>query len=306
MYQSFYGLSGKPFSLLPDGDFLFLSKRHRQVVNLLEYGLVTESGFVVITGDVGAGKTTVVRRFLKKTGDQMVVGLINNPTATLGRLLNWIALAFDFKDRNADDATLYNHFIEFLLDHYAQGRRVLLIIDEAQNLTVEKLEELRMLSNVNNEKDMLLQIMLVGQPELLETLNRPDLRQFVQRISVHCHLSPLEPVETAAYIRHRLAHVGGNAALFDDIACAAVHHFTGGVPRLINLLCDQALVYGYSEEEPTITFDLVTDVVMDRAKFGLSAFQNVPEMFMPSDVMGKIKPYLDAIKDDQSKRGELK
>jgi len=225
----------------------------------------------------------------------MVVGVINNPSATIGRLLNWIAMAFDLKNRTADDATLYDTFVEFLLAQYAQGRRTMLIIDEAQNLSVEKLEELRMLSNVNNEHDTLLQIMLVGQPELLETLKRPDLRQFVQRISVHCHLSPLEPAETAAYIRYRLDVVGGSSELFDDTACAVIHHFTGGVPRLINLLCDQSLVYGFSEDMQYIPYEVVAEVAMDRGQFGLSAFQNVPEVFSASKLMLEVQRYLTEI-----------
>jgi general secretion pathway protein A len=277
MYENFYGFSVKPFSLLPDAGFLFLSRRHRRALNLLEYGVMTEAGFVVISGEVGAGKTTIVRRFLRNAGLDVAVGVITNPSASLGNLLGWIAAAFELKESSGDGAKLYNAFLDFLLAQYAKGRRTILIIDEAQNLTAEMLEELRMLSNVNNERDLLLQIVLVGQPELLDTLKRPDLRQFVQRISVHFHLTPLEPAETAAYIRHRLSVAGGNPALFDDEACAAVHHFTGGVPRLINLLCDQSLVYGYSENMPRIPFKTVAEVVIDRGKSGLSAFLNVPE-----------------------------
>src|SRR3984957_15412165 len=168
MYESFYGLSGKPFSLLPDAEFLFLSTNHRHAVNLLEYGMITKAGFIVISGDVGAGKTIIVRRYLKSVGPDVNVGLITNPSATLGRLLRWITMAFGLEYNNQDDATLYSNFVDYLVAQYAKGKRAVLIIDEAQNLNAGMLEELRMLSNINNEKDQILQIVLVGQPELLD------------------------------------------------------------------------------------------------------------------------------------------
>ena len=288
MYESFYGLSGKPFSLLPDAAGLYMSEGHRRIVNVLDYGQLMHAGFVVVTGDVGAGKTSVIRRFLKTAGPSAVTGVVTNPGPALGSLFGWIAYAFDLDKERAgprggaganqagSSAAQYGAFVDFLLAHYARGKRVVLVIDEAQNLTAEMLEDLRMLSNVNNERDLLLQIVLVGQPELLATLKRPELRQFVQRISVHCHLGPLKADETAAYIRHRLGLVGGAPDIFDDRACAAVYHFTEGVPRLINMLCDQALVYGYAVDMPRVSFDLVAEVVMDRSRFGLDLFRNVP------------------------------
>ncbi len=294
MYESFYGLSGKPFSLLPDADFLFLSKRHRRAINLLEYGIVTQAGFMVITGDVGAGKTTVIRRYLKSAGSDVTVGVITNASASLGRLLNWVAMAFELKTTGQDEVSLYTSFVDFLLAQYARGKRTVLIIDEAQNLKADMLEELRMLSNVNNEKDQLLQMVLVGQPELLDMLKRPDLRQFVQRISVHCHLEPLSAAETAAYIRHRLGVVGGSPELFDDTACAAVFYFTSGVPRLINLLCDQAMVYAFSEDQPHISFETIAEVAADRDRAGLSAFRNLAAMSFSYELQGIIKDIRDA------------
>jgi len=293
MYKEFYGLSGMPFSLLPDADFLFPSRRHRRAINLMDYGIETQAGFMVITGEVGAGKTTVVRRYIKNAQQDVVVGVVTNPSQTLGRLLNWVAMAFDFKDTDQDDAKLYHAFVAFLLEQYGSGKRTVLIIDEAQNLSAAMLEDLRMLSNVNNEKDQLLQIILVGQPELLETLKRPDLRQFVQRIAVHCHLDPLNPPETAAYIHHRLEMVGGSPDLFSDEACAAVHFFTGGVPRLINLLCDQSMVYGFSEDQPHISSEIIAEVALDRAGSGLSPFHAVPEGWdawrLPQDTAAILK-----------------
>jgi general secretion pathway protein A len=279
MYESFYGLKAKPFSLLPDADFLYPSKRHRMALNLLEYGLVTQAGFTVITGEVGAGKTTIIRSFLKGAGKDMTVGTITNTDKGFGRLLNSVAMAFEIQQPGRDYAKLYTRFVDFLVNQYAQGKRAILIVDEAQNFSVETLEELRMLSNVNNEKDQLLQTILVGQPELLDTLKKPELRQFVQRITVHYHLEPLDAADTNALIRHRLTVAGGDPNLFDDAACAAVHYFSGGVPRLINLLCDLSLVYGFSVDQKMIDFDTVCDAAQDRGRSGLSPFRATPDGF---------------------------
>jgi len=287
MYETFFGLSAKPFSLLPDPDFLFLSKRHRTAVNLLEYGMVSQAGFIVVTGEVGTGKTTVVRSYLRNAGTDVSVGVITNSHKAFGRLLNWVTMAYELDHRGRDYVRLYTRFVEFLLARYAEGKRTVLIIDEAQNLQVDTLEELRMLSNVNNERDQLLQIVLVGQPELLETLKKAELRQFVQRVTVHCNLDPLHHAETAAYIRHRLQVVGGTPAIFTDTVCRAVHYFTGGVPRLINMLCDFAMVYAFSEDLEEITLHTVIDVVRDREKDGLSPFQPLPgdpaQLLVPTD-----------------------
>ncbi|MFA5040953.1 MAG: AAA family ATPase [Bdellovibrionales bacterium] len=296
MYEKFYGLSGKPFSLLPDGNSVYPSKRHRRAITLLEYGVVSQAGFVVITGEVGAGKTTIVRRFLKDVGKDVTVGVITNPSESVGRLLDWIAFSFELKELGSDETTLYNALVEFLLAQYAKGKRTILVVDEAQNLSAKMLEDIRMLSNINNERDMLLQIVLVGQPELLDVLKRPKLRQFVQRITVHCHLDPLSPAETAAYIRYRLSLVGGASDIFDDLACAAVYHFTGGVPRLINLLCDQTLVYGFSEDISHISFKTVAEVAIDRSSFGLSSFRNVPKKLDAEKLKADMKEAIEAIR----------
>ena len=272
MYESYFGLSGKPFSLLPEANYLFFSKRHQHIVNILEYGMQTEAAFIAITGDVGAGKTTIIRHFLSHVPSALQVGLITNPSKRFGSLLGWISSAFDLDHHGDDEAKMYNGFVEFLLAQYAKGLRTVLIIDEAQNLSAEMLEELRMLSNVNNEQDILLQIILAGQPELLETLNRQDLRQFVQRIGAHGHLTALSARETLDYIHHRLTVVGGKPELFEDHAAAAVHYFSGGVPRLINLLCDQALLYAYAENQTRVDGETVLEVAKDRNTTGLTVF----------------------------------
>ena len=287
MYEQFFGLRANPFSLLPDANFLFLSKRHRQAANLLEYGNLNQSGFIAITGEVGAGKTTLIRHFLAHLDAKITVGVITNPSPSLGSLLGLIARSFSLEAAGLDDASLYYLFVDFLLAEYARAKRCVLIVDEAQNLTPSMLEELRMLSNVNNETDQLLQIILVGQPELLETLKRQDLRQLLQRIAVHSHLVPLEP---AAYISHRLSVVGGSGELFAKDAMAGVHHFTGGVPRLINLLCDQALTYAYAEEAQQVTFPVIVDVVRDRNVSGLSAFLPLPDDHSYEMLQAQLEP----------------
>ena len=289
MYEAYYGFRERPFSLIPDPDFLYLSRGHAMALSLLEYGLTEQTGFVVISGEVGSGKTTLVRRLLNDASDDLTVGLITNTHRSFGELLQWISLAFDLDYRGKDKVQLYQDFVDFMLDQYAAGRRVVLIIDEGQNLEVDALEELRMLSNVNAGKDYLLQVVVVGQPELLEKLRRPDLRQFVQRISVDHHLKPMELQDTIGYIRHRLEVAGGDPAIFDELACCAVQYFSGGVPRLINILCDHSLVYGFAEDKPRIDIDTVIEVAEDRKHGGLGPFRTDGEGASRDEIKTLIK-----------------
>lgn len=277
MYESYFGFCEKPFSLIPDPEFLYLSEGHRLALSLLEYGIAEQTGFVVISGEVGSGKTTLIRRLLGTVADDVVVGLITNTHPSFGELLQWICLAFDLDHRGRDKVELYQGFLDFLIEQYAASRRVILIIDEAQNLNPEALEELRMLSNINADKDYLLQLILLGQPELLNKLRRPDLRQFVQRVGVDYHLGALSLEDTAGYIRHRISVAGGPEDLFDDFACAAVYYYTEGVPRLVNVLCDLALVYAYAEDRRLVDIDVVMEVAMTRRRSGLAVFRADPE-----------------------------
>ena len=268
MYESFYGFREKPFSLLPDPAFLYLSAKHSSAYSVLEYGLTGQAGFTVISGEVGSGKTTLVRSFLRQIGEDSTVGLISNTPRSVGSLLRWILFAFDLDYHGKEAVELYEIFTEFLIAEYAAGRRCVLIIDEAQNLEPEMLEELRMLSNVNASKDLLLQVVLVGQPELAETLNRPDLRQFAQRVSISYHLQGLTLEETHAYVRHRLTVAGGDPAIFTAAACDALYYLSRGIPRLINGISDIALVYGFGEGTRQITLDTVLAVYEDRGRDG--------------------------------------
>ncbi len=264
MYENFYGFRSKPFSLLPDPEFLFLSKKHHMALTMLEYGLWNQASFSVITGGIGTGKTTMIRHLLNKLDRDLVVGLISNTHPSFGELLQWILLAFNLEYAGKDKVGMYKILIDFLIHEYSANRRAVLIIDEAQNMSHQALEELRMLSNINAEKDQVLQIILIGQIGLREHLRDPSLEQFAQRISVDYHLDSLDKGETRAYIRHRLGVAGGDQDLFGEDACEAVFQYSGGIPRLINLLCDTALVYAYAEQKRTIDAQLINDVAYEK------------------------------------------
>ncbi len=268
MYESFYGLKEKPFSMLPDPSYLYLSRQHDMVITLLEYSLENQAGFCVITGKAGTGKTTLLRRLLHRAGDDVAIGLISNTHHSFGELMRWILLAFDLDEGDKTRAELHQIFVDYLIRQYAKNRRTMLIIDEAQNMSPDALEELRMLSNINSEKDLLLQVILVGQPPLRDILRRPDLEQFAQRVAVDYHLESLSREETFGYVRHRVVVAGGERDLFSDDACDAVFEHSGGTPRLINLLCDIALVYAYAGHAAVVTGEVVEQVVREREMHG--------------------------------------
>lgn len=266
MYESFFGLRERPFLTLPDPDFLFWSESHIMAFTMLRYGVMTRAPLTVITGDIGAGKTTLLRKLLRELPEDVTTGLVSNMQDGRGELLHWVMMALDQPfDANEPYVTLFKRFQDFVIDAYAAERRVLLIFDEAQNLGVKSLEELRMLSNINSDKDELLQIILVGQPELRELIGRPDLVQFSQRISSDFNLSPLEKGETVEYIRRRLDIAGAETEIFPKRTCELIHEATGGVPRLINILCDFCLLYGFSAERRVINEDLLHEF-LDSAK----------------------------------------
>ena len=264
MYEHYFGFSEKPFSLLPDPAFLYMGRQHSSAYSLLEYGVLYQAGFTVVTGDVGCGKTTLIRHLLNQLDEQVTVGLLSNTHKGFTDLLQWVLMSFGLEYASKGVVHNFEVFVEFLIAEYASNRRVVLIVDEAQNLDTATLEELRTLSNVNADKDQVLQLVLVGQPELKTTLARSDLRQLAQRVVAHYHLKPLSEEETIGYIRHRLVCAGGTSELFTPEACRLVYRYSGGVPRLVNLLCDTALVYGYAEDAKAIGADLVQGVIEER------------------------------------------
>jgi len=269
MYESFFNLKERPFTLRPDPTFLYLSPEHALALTKLEYGLTGQTGFVVVTGEVGSGKTTLIRRFLKLVGRNTTVGVISNTHAAFGDILEWVFQALGIETDATTSAARYLAFTNYLLEQYEAQRQVVLIVDEAQNLSIGALEELRLLSNVNADSEEIIQIILAGQPELLEKLQHPELRQFAQRVSLHHHLLPLSCTETSRYILHRLSIAGASNEIFDVLAMSAIYYFTDGVPRLINSICDMALVYGFAQGKRIIDVNIVLSVVQDREQGGL-------------------------------------
>lgn len=253
MYAPYFGLDKEPFSIAPDPRFLFMSEQHREALAHLLYGLSGSGGFVLLTGEIGAGKTTVCRCFLEQVPAQCAVAYVFNPKLTAIELLQTVGHEFGIAPP-ADSGSLKAHvdaLNSFLLQAHAEGRQAVLVIDEAQALQADVLEQLRLLTNLETAERKLLQIVLIGQPELRGMLARPDLEQLAQRVIARYHLGPLNLQETQAYIRHRLAiagPAGPNAALpFDKPALARIHRLSGGVPRRINLLADRALLGAYSQ-----------------------------------------------------------
>jgi len=269
MYESFYGFKEKPFSILPDLRFLYMSKRHAKAYAMLEYSLMNDIGIVVISGEIGSGKTTLVQHFLHKVDSDTIIGIINNTQPDMGHILRWVLLAFGLEHSNKNQVEQYELFYHYLEEQNKRGMRSILVVDEAQNLSLKMLEELRMLTNVNFDNRQLLQLILVGQPELNEKLKQPALKQFAQRIAVNVHLKGLSMEETVEYIHHRTKIAGSNKDIFTYIACKNVFLATKGIPRLINILCDTALVYSYAETKKTIDYRLMQEVIKDKTGSGM-------------------------------------
>jgi type II secretory pathway predicted ATPase ExeA len=268
MYEAFYGLHKKPFSILPDPNLIYWGRLHKMAFAMLEFGVVNQAGFVVITGEIGSGKTTLVRHLLHRFDETVTRGLISNTPRGRDELLRWIMLSFH-QPTEGDFLSLFQRFQVFLLEQARQQRATILIIDEAQNLGIDALEELRMLWNINVDGHQVLQLILVGQPQLRDLLRTPQLEQFAQRVSVDFHLRPLSEPEVADYINFRLSAVGARRRIFRAEACTLVAQASRGVPRVINILCDTALVYGFSTGAEVITDEIVAEVIADKQTFGV-------------------------------------
>jgi type II secretory pathway predicted ATPase ExeA len=282
MYEAFYGLRTKPFSIIPDPDFLYWTDLHSYAFAVLEYSVLNRAGFAVITGEVGAGKTTLIMHLLNRLPGDVTVGFVSNTQGDRGDLLAWIMMSLGQEFEGLSYPSLYKRFEDFLKKQYSLRHRTVIIIDEAQNLGMRSLEELRMTSNLNSNKQNLLQIILTGQPELKSLLSRPELRQFAQRVSSDFHLGFLRAEEVPEYIQHRMAVAGAEQRLFTDTATKLIYETTRGAPRLINILCDTALMYGFATEAPEISRELVQAVLEDKRKFGVFQGRLSPSQAEPS------------------------
>lgn len=273
IYTDHFGLTQRPFSLVPDPNYLYWSASHRRAYTMLEYGILTSAPITLITGEVGAGKTTILQHLLKNLDDGVKVGLISNAHGSRGELLQWVLMSLDQPaPQDASYVALFDTFQKYLIQEYSQGNRVILIFDEAQNLSRESLEELRMFTNINSNNDVLLQLVLVGQPELRDIVRRPDLRQFAQRVAASFHLDAMDARTVNAYIGHRLRLSGAERNLFSEVASNLIYEATGGVPRLVNQLCDLSMVYAFTKNQKTVTLATVRQVLDDGAFFGAGAF----------------------------------
>jgi general secretion pathway protein A len=264
MYCDFFGFSEKPFTITPNPHFIYLSEQHREAFVHLLYGIDNHAGFIAMTGEVGTGKTTVLRTLLTQLDPEKYrSALIFNPCRSGDQLLAGICREFGVTPDERNSFGYLDALNLFLLDQHAAGRTVVLVIDEAQNLTPDVLEQVRMISNLETVHTKLIQIILAGQPELNDVLSRHDLRQLNQRITVRCHLTPMGMRDTAEYIRHRLKVSGyRNPGLFSSGAVKRIYRYSRGVPRLVNIACEQALVMAWTQESSSVTPAIAAQVIV--------------------------------------------
>src|SRR3989338_10433961 len=260
IYLSFFSLKEKPFAITSNPSYLFLSQRHKEALSYLTYGIKERAGFIEITGEVGTGKTTICRALLNQLDEKTKTAFIFNSSLSELQLLQTIIEDLGIKTDKKTRGGLFSDLNRFLIEQLALNNNVVVIIDEAQNLSLRLLEQIRMLSNLEAENEKLLQIVLVGQPELREKLNSPKLRQLRQRIAVRYHIGALDKEEVPRYILHRLHRAGatnGSSAIFDDRAFKEIYKYSGGIPRLINIVCDKALLLGYVLEKRQLDSEII-------------------------------------------------
>ncbi len=279
MYEAFYGFKERPFLTVPDPELIYWSEGHLKASTKLHFGIIARTPITMITGEIGTGKTTLIRRLLTESPEERTIGLVSNYLHGRGKLLHWIMMALEQPfDTNEDYVSLFKQFQEFVVAAYAAGRRVLLIFDEAQNLSAEGLEELRLITNMNAEIDELLQIIIVGQPQLRDLIGRPELAQFAQLIGSDIHLATLSASETAQYIQHRLTMVGAKEEIFLPRTCELIYEATGGVPRLVNILCDLCLACGFADEQKVIDEGLLREFLDSAKRHGIYSRFAVPRL----------------------------
>lgn len=264
MYQKHFSFKYKPFELVPNPDFFFYSSTHKKAITYLDYGIKEKTGFILLTGEIGSGKTTIIRNLVKDLGSSIKISKVNNTMVSSEQLISVINEDFGLEIDGKTKPRLLSELNEFLIEQYSRKIQPILLIDEAQNLSVDLLEEVRLLSNLETDRAKLLQIILVGQPELKKTLMLPELIQLRQRISIKYHISPLSIDETGEYIKHRLAVAGNPDAIkLDDDVLHIIYQFSRGIPRLINILCDFVLLATFVEGASEVTIEVVREVAMD-------------------------------------------
>ena len=264
MYESYFNLKMKPFELLPNPELIYMSKAHKRAISYLDYGISERAGFILLTGEVGSGKTTIIRNLVKKNLHNLVLSKVFNTNVNSDQLIAMINDDFGLPVQNKDKITMLKELNDFLIDQFRKGNQPVLIIDEAQNLPLDLLEEIRMLSNLETDSAKLLQIILVGQPELRNTLASASLMQLRQRISVNCHIQPLTIIETEEYIMYRLEKAGGrDAVTFSENTIDVIFKYSRGIPRLINIICDFLLLSAYAEQTTVINSEMVRDITGD-------------------------------------------
>jgi len=268
MYESFYGLTSKPFQLNPDPNFFFGSKQHRRAKAYLEYGVSRNEGFIVITGEIGAGKTTVLRSLIDSLhGTNVIAGHLVTTQLGAEDTLRMVGAAFGFRVKDVPKSELLITLEAFLISQTSKGKRCLLIVDEAQNLSPRAVEELRMLSNFQFGNQALLQSFLIGQPEFREILQRPEMEQFRQRVAATCHIGPLDADETKSYVEHRLKCAGAtDKPSFEPTAFEGIYKASGGIPRRINSVCDRLLLLGFLSGRTHLTAEDVAEVAKEFAQ----------------------------------------
>ena len=312
MYESFYGLTAKPFQLQPDPSFYFASKGHKRAMAYLEYGLSQGEGFIIITGEVGAGKTTLMRTLFKKLeSEEIISAQIVNTYLNADEVLRMVAAAFGLNIENITKASLLIELEKFLRQCDQQGKRALLVVDEAQNLSADTLEQLRMLSNYQTDDKPLLQTFLLGQPEFRRILLGNTMQQLRQRVIATYHLGPMDALETRAYIEHRLKMVGWqDDPVIQDGAFSLIHEQSGGIPRKINTLCNRMLIMGYLDELHSFGVHEVNEVIQDieqefdssglelnEPNLPLDSTSNAPEVEQMGDRLNKMEKSVISVLD---------
>jgi putative secretion ATPase (PEP-CTERM system associated) len=262
-YLSHFNLQEQPFRLTPDPEFIYWSKQHARAKAYMESTIWLADGFVVITGEIGSGKTTLLQSFLSELEEDVVYAVVSQTQLTPTQFLQAVLTEFGFKPFNKRKVELLDMLNMFLIEQYSSGKKVVLIVDEAQNLTRKVLEEIRLISGIETHKEKVLRIILAGQPELRDTLDSPGLKQLVQRVRLRFHLESLDRREMREYIEHRLKVAGAETQLFQEDGFETIHRYTGGVPRLINTLCDTALLCAFADEKSSVELDDVMSAIAE-------------------------------------------